>query len=322
MGLVRGEDFTFIANFDSEEFDVSDIQTARLSIQNRGEPEHHGINELIIDTAANEVRYNINQIDSLAFIPNTNIQFELNLLTNDRRHCVVKYSTSLEDTLLNEVLETGHEPATKDDIIDILIQGGTIGGGNLKIDYFNDRVQVVSEERFIDSFGNFKSITLPNVQVCYEGAFEGSDAEVVRLARCNRIFGDRVFWNNQMQELYLPSLRNVNVSSSDSNFTSCNSLAVLDIGFVLPNLFDNPNLSTLIMRAFVEPTSTNVFHGTPFSVDEIEYDEELEDYVPVQTAGGYVYVPQELLTQFRASINWSTYAHVLEFRAIEGSDYE
>ena len=38
--------------------------------------------------------------------------------------------------------------------------------------------------------------------------------------------------------------------------------------------------------------------------------------------GGYVYVPQVLLSQYQANASWQQYANVLEFRPIEGSEYE
>lgn len=321
MGLVRGEDFTFIANFDNEEFDVSDIQNARLSIANRGTVVHHGMNELVIDTEANEVRYEISQANSLAFSPNSQINFELNLLTSDKRHCVVKFATNIEDTLLDELLGESGQPVTADDIIAILIQGESMDGKQRRMDFVNDRVQVVNEYRFVSIQDDFKSITLPNVLVCYDRAFAGCKVDVIRLARCNRIYGNGVFVC-RAKEIYIPSLRINGYSGTDNNFSGNHYLEVLDSGQVLPMLNDCWKLTTLILHAFVEPSSTDVFQNTPFDVNRDEWGSGSQEEQNITDDGGYAYVPSELLAQFNASTAWQTYAHVIEFRAIEGSEYE
>ena len=324
MGLVRGEDFTFIANFDNEEFDVSDIQNARLSIANRGTVVHHGMNELVIDTEANEVRYEISQANSLAFSPNSQINFELNLLTSDKRHCVVKFATNIEDTLLDELLGESGQPVTADDIIAILIQGESMDGKQRRMDFVNDRVQVVNEYRFVSVQDDFKSITLPNVLVCYDRAFAGCKVDVIRLDKCNRIYGNGIL-ACLAKEIYVPSLRingydQLGGSGVDNNFIGCNNLQILDCGYVLPCLKNDWILTTLILHTFVEPTSAATFQYTPFDVNKEDWGPY--EYERITDDGGYVYVPSELLAQFNASTAWQTYAHVIEFRAIEGSEYE
>lgn len=324
MGLVRGEDFIFIANFDSEEFDVSDIQTAVLSIANRNNTEHHGLAELTIDTDLNQVRYEIAQEDSLQFAPNSSINFELNLLTSDRRHCVVKFSTTIEDTLLDRMIGTDYIPISDKELVDILIQGESMDGIGKHIELYNDRVKVVNEYRFVSLQEDYKSITLPNVLVCYDRAFAGCHVDTIRLARCNRIYGNGIL-ACQAKEIYVPSLRINGYAQGtgvDDNFVGCRKLQILDCGYVLPMLTNDWKLTTLILHAFVEPSSADVFQFTPFDVNRDEWGEESQEAENITDDGGYVYVPSELLAQFNASTAWQTYAHVIEFRAIEGSEYE
>ncbi len=326
MGLVRGEDFTFIANFDNEEFDVSDIQTAVLSIANRNNTEHHGLAELTIDTDLNQVRYEIAQEDSLQFAPNSSINFELNLLTSDRRHCVVKFSTTIEDTLLDRMIGTDYIPISDKELVDILIQGESMDGIGKHIELFNDRVKVVNEYRFVSVQEDYKSITLPNVLVCYDRAFVTCRVDTIRLARCNRIYGNGIF-SCRAKEIYVPSLRINGYSGGwgsgvDDNFIGCSNLQILDCGYVLPCLKDDWKLTTLILHAFVEPADADVFKYTPFDVNRDEWGEGSQEEQNITDEGGYVYVPSELLTQFQASSAWSDYANVIEFRTIEGSEYE
>lgn len=313
MGLVRGEDIAFVAEFDREEFDVADIQVARLSIANNGRVMQHGTSELTIDTAENEVRYEISQADSLRLEPNSRIDFELNLLTNYKRHCVVKFSTTIEPTLLTEMLEADTEPISYNDIIDILIQGGSMDGQHREIEYVNNRVQEVKAGCFKGMIYDFKSVTLPNVTIVNHEAFYNVGMESIDMEKCATLQGNHIFYSTGAKKIKLPLLNQITgYTGTEENFLYNNVLEELELGSVLPNLEGALKLTTIILHGFVEPTSASVFADTPFDKNggsPYDYD-------------GYVYVPSELLSQFANSTAWTNYANVREFRAIEGSEYE
>lgn len=121
----------------------------------------------------------------------------------------------------------------------------------------------------------------------------------------------RALMNSQLTEGYFPKVTLMN----NEAFRDCHNLKKVDIGILsstvnlgLLTFANDESLEVLIIRkpTVIEPT-VNTFQGTPFASDG---------------TGGYVYVPQNLLSQYQASTAWQTYANVLEFRAIEGSEYE
>lgn len=109
------------------------------------------------------------------------------------------------------------------------------------------------------------------------------------------------------EEIYLPR-----ISGQCWNGALINNanLRILDFGNqILTNIINlNTRLEVLILRRNVVSSPSALQNiGCPLSYDGV---------------GGYVYVPQALLEQYRASESWQTDAHVLEFRPIEGSEYE
>lgn len=156
-------------------------------------------------------------------------------------------------------------------------------------EYVNDRVTVVGAYKFFRS--SFKKINLPNV---------------TRLYGSNNFNGDDL---STTEEIYLPKLTTIGNFTAEHNLV----LKVLDLGSTtgVHYKFRNcPLLTTLILRksdAVVAPTATASLANTPLAPNG---------------TGGYVYVPQALLSQYQASQAWADYANVIEFRAIEGSIYE
>ena len=109
------------------------------------------------------------------------------------------------------------------------------------------------------------------------------------------------------EEIYLPRISGQ--CWNGALFNNAN-LRILDFGNqVISNIINgNTRLEVLILRRnVISNPSTLKNIGCPLSYDG---------------TGGYVYVPQALLEQYRASADWQTNAHVLEFRPIEGSEYE
>lgn len=150
-------------------------------------------------------------------------------------------------------------------------------------EYINTTASQVAEYRFYNS--NIGKITF-------------TTADTIRAA---------AFMSARATEIHLPNAVTVQLNT----FHSCSSLVTVDIGKIASfpnNIFYNcTSLQNVIIRAFIEPTAAATFATT---------------LLGTSNAGGYVYVPTSLLSQFQASTNWQTYAKVLAFRTIEGSIYE
>lgn len=159
--------------------------------------------------------------------------------------------------------------------------------GSLEGVYYNDRITELRPSAFFYN-KNVRVINLPNVQSLVNSAqaLSQTNAEEIYLPR---ISGQ--CWNSALA--YNPNLR------------------VLDYGKQnITNIIrENPNLEILILR-----NDKSVMNPTTLST--------LGCKLSPNGSGGYVYVPQAILEAYRASELWQTNAHVLEFRPIEGSEYE
>lgn len=134
------------------------------------------------------------------------------------------------------------------------------------------------------------------------------------LPNCQYITGGYAASRTALRTLVLPSIVQIR---NYGNFESCNSLSAVDFGKDLTTLTEGAfvncsSLETVVLRrtASVLPlVQINVFNGTPFASGK---------------AGGTIYVPQSLLSQYPQANNWSTldgYGTVT-WAAIEGSQYE
>lgn len=207
---------------------------------------------------------------------------------------------SRNEAILQAILNgTDYEGEPQSRIEELLIAIKNKGGGadhtiedaliqNTAMDeYVNDRVTVVETYKFFRT--KIKVIRLPNVIECANSSFGGSA-------------------QSTLEELYVPKL------TRDGNYAFEGNpyLRILDVGQIRglsSRVRANPMLSTLILRynGVVSLNASWVAEGCPLHHDG---------------TGGYVYVPQALLEQYRASTEWQNYANVLEFRPIEGSEYE
>lgn len=156
-------------------------------------------------------------------------------------------------------------------------------------EYVNDRVTFVKRYSFCET--NIKVIKFPNVSRIDNSAFDGINGSIV-------------------EEIYVPNC----VTYGTTSFQRNPKLKIVDFGKGNVNtngrISSCPMLTTLILRNesnLIAPTGATAIQNCPFAPDG---------------TGGYVYVPQALLEQYRANANWQNYAHVLEFRPIEGSIYE
>ena len=113
--------------------------------------------------------------------------------------------------------------------------------------------------------------------------------------------GDYAFvYCNALTEIVLPSVTSIAAFA----FQNCPALTKVDLHKVTSlqsNTFTNTNLTTLILRrtdGITSCGSTAVFNNTPIS-----------------KGTGYIYVPAELVEEYKAATNWKTYA--AQIRAIE-----
>ena len=153
-------------------------------------------------------------------------------------------------------------------------------------EYVNDRVTYVEGYKFYRT--KIKVIRLPNATECGNSAFGGNAQSMI-------------------EELYAPKMKR----SGNYAFEGNPHLRILDFAITAFNsrIRANPMLEILILRhnSVVSPYASWVVEGCPLSNSG---------------TGGYVYVPQNLLSQYQANEAWQEYANVLEFRPIEGSEYE
>ena len=158
-------------------------------------------------------------------------------------------------------------------------------------EYYNDRVTsmgVTGQQGTNFQCTQIKKITLPSMEHCpAQYAFTGRSVSL-------------------LEELYVPKLIDSGYGFAEGN----PNLKTIDFGFSFggAKCRNCPNLDTIIIRnSSVASVGNAHLTGTKLASDGV---------------GGYVYVPQNLVTQYEANDTWQTYANVLAFRKIEGSIYE
>lgn len=150
-------------------------------------------------------------------------------------------------------------------------------------EYYNDRITDIRDYAFLRT--KIKKITLPNATWARRYSFDGENVSA-------------------LEELYIPKVD----SLGNYPFRNNTNLRILDVkAFASSSINGCTNLTTLILRKGTLAEPSSALSGNPFAPDG---------------AGGYLYVPQALLSQYQASQAWADYANVIEFRAIEGSIYE
>lgn len=103
MAFYRGETVDFICEFDSS-ISVSDIDNMVLVIRNASNEVIKEIANLTVDTNTNSVIYEFTQTESLAFQPNSLLNFELVILLDGERYTVCRTSAQVVDTYYPEEL--------------------------------------------------------------------------------------------------------------------------------------------------------------------------------------------------------------------------
>lgn len=158
--------------------------------------------------------------------------------------------------------------------------------------YFNDRLTNVGANAFYQVHA--ESYNLPNVEsVSANGFWNSSKATDILLPKAKTL--------NSTALGYCYALKNVDLASCEKLngdvFRNCNSLAKLhfpSIKSIGANCFIGASsLATLVLNADAVCTleNTNAFTNTP-----------------IGKGTGYIYVPDNLVEQYKTAPNWSTYA--------------
>lgn len=139
------------------------------------------------------------------------------------------------------------------------------------VEYSNDRPVTIGN-RFFSYCYNLTKVELPNAISIADYAFTYCTA---------------------LREIALPAAANISAFA----FQHCTALTVVDLGAansLQSNVFTGTNINKLILRrtdTITTNNSTAVFNNTPMSRGE-----------------GHIYVPDNLVEQYKTAANWSTYA--------------
>lgn len=160
---------------------------------------------------------------------------------------------------------------------------------------------------------DIETLSLPYAtDLGYQMCYGCSNLKSISVPKAEMIRGN-VFQNcKALTEINLPSVTYL----GNSDFSGCSNLQKADFGASLGTVAASSFASctvfkTLILRGenLANLGNTSAFSGTPFAKGG---------------AGGTVYVPSALITEYQQATNWSTLytAGTCNFVAIEGSEYE
>lgn len=203
-------------------------------------------------------------------------------------------------------LLTGGKYCDKD--IVVKATGGT-GGANEKIDSLIDRtVAEISSDTATIGYYSFTSCTalikinFPNVvTISGYGFMNCSSLPSVTFPKVRGINGYAFSNCTALANVDIPSIK----SLGQYVFRNCPSLSRIDLHLIYSigayAFYECSNLETIILRKTDKPCSlaaVNVLQKTK-----------------IANGAGYIYVPRDLVDQYKAATNWTTYAN--QIRAIE-----
>lgn len=205
-----------------------------------------------------------------------------------------------------ETIPTGSDVDTT--LEDALIQGE-------KIDYVNDRITELVAYAFA-SKDYPKTVTLPNVTTVHGYAFlTNTGIESINMASVTSFQGMNHFKScTALRSISLPNLVNVSLW-----FDGCTLLKDVDLSSALvigsgpftncPSLIklEFPSLQTFNQGGIKNTVSLKTLILSGENVVKMFSTDALEN-TPIANGTGYVYVPDDLVEDYKAATNWVTYA--------------
>lgn len=184
------------------------------------------------------------------------------------------------------------------------------------IELVDDTITTVREGAFYHS--TLQEIDLPNCETVGKYGFTGAKMTSLNLPNCISVGNDGVSSCSSLTSLNLPNCTSV----GDSGFSGCSSLTSLvlpncesvgESGFAgcsklktleLPKVktikvrcfYNCKALDTLIIRTEDQVATVGASSGYTFS------------YTPISSGTGYIYVPDNLVEDYKVATNWKNYA--------------
>lgn len=160
--------------------------------------------------------------------------------------------------------------------------------------YHSENILTIGAGAF-RNFSELESISLPNVasvgNLCFAGCPKLKNADFQNAIS----IGTQAFYNTGLVSVVIPNLETMGESAF--RYTSIETIDLHKAVSIPTHCFGSSKLKTLILRSkdMCELLNTNALGSTL-----------------VSNGTGYVYVPDELVEQYKAATNWSTYANQIK----------
>lgn len=255
----------------------------------------------------------INTIDSLGdeltlgkLIDGSHTEIKDNIITKLRNY-LFYYNKNLAEVDLPNVISVGYASFQKCTSLTTVNLSNTITVGDYAFDDCSKLTTVnlpnatsIGRNAF-NTCTQLTTVSLPSTTSMVSNTFAGSsNLKSVDLPKLTSICTGNFYNCNQLEVVNIPLATNVD----DSAFYACSALPKIDLPNVTSigrNAFAKcSNLKTLILRSSTMCTlsATGAFTSTP-----------------IKSGEGYIYVPRDLIDQYKSATNWSTFA--AQFRVLE-----
>lgn len=98
---TRGTNTSIVFNFTGLDVSVSDITNCVMTVKQDSKITEYSMSELTLDTTNDKVEYMFSQAETLSFLPDKTIRFELHFIANNMRYKSKEYVVRVDDTDLN-----------------------------------------------------------------------------------------------------------------------------------------------------------------------------------------------------------------------------
>lgn len=186
-------------------------------------------------------------------------------------------------------------------------------------EFVDDRIKLVYNYAFF-TCDKLKKVNLPNVETVRGSAFYACTSLKEIMLQNTKILGDLAFTLcGQLENVYLPNVTSIgtyafqycenlksmtviNAESIQSHaFSGCTMLESVDCSskeLYSATFYNCKSLSTLIMRG---DTRCVVYNSIASPITFLEG-------TPIASGNGYIYVPENLINDYKEAYGWSTYA--------------